>query len=265
MKVGLFIPCYVDQFYPQVGIATYQLLEKLGVRADFPVKQTCCGQPMANTGCEQDAKPVYRHFVDTFQGYDYVVAPSGSCVYHVRKHYDVVEQTGAVQHVRQATYDLFDFITSVLGVTELPGRFPHQVGLHLSCHGQRGLHQANESEMTPVRDGQLSRLLRSLDGLTLTELSRNDECCGFGGTFCITEEAVSARMGQDRVQDHLQHGTQVLTGGDMSCLMHLQGIVRRRQLPMRVLHAVEIFNVALQPSGTSVSTFVPQSTTAERV
>jgi L-lactate dehydrogenase complex protein LldE len=99
--------------------------------------------------------------------------------------------------------------------------------------------------MTPVRDGQLRRLLSSLQGLELTELERNDECCGFGGTFCVSEAGISARMGQDRVQDHVRNGTKVLTGGDMSCLMHLEGIVRRQQLPIKVLHAVEILNGAL--------------------
>jgi L-lactate dehydrogenase complex protein LldE len=242
MRVALFVPCYVDQFYPQVGIASLQLLAKLGVKAEFPAQQTCCGQPLANSGCEREALPIYRHFVETFQDYDYVVAPSGSCVYHVRKHFDKMEQTPAVQHVRTAAYDLIDFISTVLGVTELPGRFPHKVGLHLSCHGQRGLHQANESEITPVRDGQLRRLLASLDGIELTELNRNDECCGFGGTFCVSEAAISARMGQDRVQDHQRNGTEILTGGDMSCLMHLEGIVRRQQSPMRVMHAAEILN-----------------------
>ena len=245
MKVALFVPCYVDQFYPQVAVSSLQLLAKLGVRADFPPQQTCCGQPMANSGCEADAVPVYQHFVRTFEGYDYIVSPAGSCVYHVRKHFDIIEQTPAVQHARGATVELFDFITGVLGVEQLAGRYPHQVGLHLSCHGQRGLHQANESELTPVRDGLLRRLLLGLDGLTLTELARNDECCGFGGTFCVSEAGISARMGQDRVADHLRHGTQVLTGGDMSCLMHLEGIIRRRRLPLQVRHAAEIFNEVL--------------------
>jgi len=242
MKVALFVPCYVDQFYPQVGIASLQLLEKLGVKAEFPAAQTCCGQPLANSGCERDALPIYRHYVDTFAEYDYVVAPSGSCVYHVRKHFDKLEQTPDVQQVRTSAYDLIDFIYNVLGVKEIPGSFPHRVGLHLSCHGQRGLHQANESEMTPVRDGQLRQLLGSLDGIELTHLDRNDECCGFGGTFCVSEAAISARMGQDRVADHLRNSTSVLTGGDMSCLMHLEGIVRRGKLPMRVMHAAEILN-----------------------
>ena len=242
MKVALFVPCYVDQFYPQVGIATFQLLGKLGVQAAFPAAQTCCGQPLANSGCEREALPIYKHFVDTFQDYDYTVVPSGSCVYHVQKHFDKLEQTPAVQHVRATTIDLIDFITNILEIKELPGSYPHKVGLHLSCHGQRGLHQANESEMTPVRDGQLRRLLAGLGGIELTELDRNDECCGFGGTFCVSEAAISGRMGHDRVQDHLQNGTQVLTGGDMSCLMHLQGIVRRQKLPMKVMHAAEILN-----------------------
>lgn len=242
MKVALFVPCYVDQFYPQVGIATIQLLAKLGVTAAFPPAQTCCGQPLANSGCEREALPIYRHFVETFQGYDYTVVPSGSCVYHVQKHFDKLAQTPAVQHVRATTIDLIDFITQVLKISELPGSYPHKVGLHLSCHGQRGLHQANKSEITPVRDGSLRRLLASLDGIELTELDRNDECCGFGGTFCVSEAAISGRMGHDRAHDHLRNGTEVLTGGDMSCLMHLQGIVRRQQLPMRVLHAAEILN-----------------------
>ncbi|RZK27762.1 MAG: (Fe-S)-binding protein, partial [Hymenobacter sp.] len=193
MKVALFVPCYVDQFYPQVGIATIQLLQKLGVTAAFPPAQTCCGQPLANSGCEREALPIYRHFVDTFQDYDYTVVPSGSCVYHVQKHFDKLEQSPAVQHVRATTIDLIDFITQVLNITTLPGSYPHKVGLHLSCHGQRGLHQANESEMTPVRDGSLRRLLASLDGIELTELDRNDECCGFGGTFCVSEAAISGR------------------------------------------------------------------------
>lgn len=242
MKVALFIPCYVDQFYPQVGIATLQLLEKLGVKAEFPMQQTCCGQPMANSGCEHDSIPVYHNFVQAFTGYDYIVAPSGSCVYHVRKHFNIIEQTAEVKHIRERTYELVQFITEVLGVTEIETEFPYRVGLHLSCHGQRGMRLATDSELTPVRDGQISRLLKKVKGLELIELERYDECCGFGGSFCVTEEAVSARMGTDRVDDHVRNGAQVLTGGDVSCLMHMEGIIRRRKLPVRVMHVAEILN-----------------------
>lgn len=240
MKTALFIPCYVDQFYPQVGVATYRLLQRLGVDVQFPAGQTCCGQPMANAGCEADSAPVYRHFVETFAGYDYVVAPSASCVYHVRKHFDIIEQTDAVRHVRANTLELVQFLTDVLGVTHVPATFPHRVGLHLSCHGQRGLRLATDSELTPQRDGQISRLLRQVEGLELVELDRYDECCGFGGLFCVSEAAVSARMGQDRVADHVRNGAEVICGGDVSCLMHLEGIVRRQKLPVRVMHVAEI-------------------------
>ncbi|MEZ0611778.1 (Fe-S)-binding protein [Fibrella sp. WM1] len=242
MNVGLFIPCYVDQFYPQVGIASLQLLQKLGVSVTYPAQQTCCGQPMANAGCERDSVGVYEHFVNTFAGFDYIVAPSASCVYHVRKHFDIIDQTPAVQHVRERTYDLVQFLTEVLKVKQIEAHFPHRVGLHLSCHGQRGLRMATDSELTPVRDGQMRRLLTGVDGLELVDLDRYDECCGFGGLFCVSEAAVSARMGQDRVADHVRNGAEVITGGDVSCLMHLEGIVRRKNLPIRVLHIAEILN-----------------------
>ncbi len=242
MKVALFIPCYIDQFYPKVGIATLQLLEKLGVEVAYPMQQTCCGQPMANSGCERDSAGVYQHFVDTFESFDYIVTPSGSCTCHIKKHYDIIEQTDSVKKVRKSVYELIDFIENVLKIDEIPGEFPYQVGLHLSCHGQRGLRQANASEITDVRDGQIAKILRKLKGIHLTELDRNDECCGFGGTFCVAEEAISARMGQDRISDHLRNGTQILTGGDVSCLMHLEGIIKRQNTPIKVMHIAEILN-----------------------
>ncbi|GAB3493042.1 (Fe-S)-binding protein [Spirosoma knui] len=195
---------------------------------------------MANAGCEAESIPVYQNYVRTFADYDYIVAPSASCVYHVRKHFNIIDQTPAVKHVRERTFELVQFLTDVLGVTSLDTEFPYRVGLHQSCHGQRGLRLATDSELTPVRDGHISRLLKQVRGLELIELDRYDECCGFGGAFCVSEAAVSARMGQDRVDDHVKNGAQVITGGDVSCLMHLEGIVRRRKLPVRVMHVSEI-------------------------
>ena len=242
MKVGLFIPCYIDQFYPKVGMATLQLLENQGVSVEFPLSQTCCGQPMANSGCEADSVETYQHFVKTFANFDYVVMPSGSCAYHVRKHYDIIEQTPAVQKIRKNTFELVQFLTEILKIDKIETSFPYKVGLHQSCHGQRGLRLANSSEITPEKNGQVSHFLKQIKDLELVELDRNDECCGFGGSFCISEEAVSARMGIDRVNDHLKNGTQVLTGGDMSCLMHMEGIIRRQKLPIKVMHVAEILN-----------------------
>ena len=138
MKVGLFIPCYIDQFYPNVGKATIRLLERLGCEVDYPLQQTCCGQPLANSGMEKDAMPIYDHFVETFSDYEYIVGQAASCVYHVRHHYNIIEQTEAVKNVRARTRDVCDFLNNVLKIDALSAQFPHKVGLHQSCHGLRG-------------------------------------------------------------------------------------------------------------------------------
>lgn len=242
MKIGLFIPCYIDQFYPRVGIATLELLEKLHCQVEYPMAQTCCGQPMANTGCESDATDSYLHFVETFEQFDYIVAPSGSCTYHVRKHYNTLEQTAAVKKVRANTFDLPEFLLDVLKIEGLNAHFPHKVGLHQSCHGQRGLRLGQSSEIVGPDFSKIRTLLEMVDGLELIELNRVDECCGFGGTFAINEPQISAKMGKDRVNDHYQNGAAFITAGDMSCLMHLEGIIRREKKTIKVLHIAEILN-----------------------
>ncbi|MFQ5445514.1 MAG: (Fe-S)-binding protein [Saprospiraceae bacterium] len=242
MKTALFIPCYVDQFYPQVGIATLELLEKLGCTVEYPAAQTCCGQPLANAGFEKDAAAVYRHFVQTFQGCDYIVAPSGSCTHHVRHHYDVLPQTNNVQQVRTRTLDLAEFLLDVLKVEKLAARFSKKVGLHHSCHGLRGLRLAQGSERVGEDFSKIRTLLEMVEGLELVDVDFPDECCGFGGTFAVTKEAVSVKMGRDKIDDHRRHGVEVITAGDMSCLMHLDGIIKRNKEPVGVLHFVEILN-----------------------
>ena len=149
MKVALFIPCYVDQFYPQVGLATVTILEHYGVEHEFPVSQTCCGQPMANSGCMPEAEPLARKFIEVFDGYDYVVAPSGSCVSMVRHHYDAFfgQHEPRAHRVRERTLELSEFLRNVLGVRSMPGRFSYQVGLHQSCHGLRELRLSSSSEV----------------------------------------------------------------------------------------------------------------------
>ena len=254
MKVALFSPCYVDQFYPDVGLATLQVLESLGVQADFPEQQTCCGQPMANSGCMPEARPLAEKFIDIFSGYDYIVSPSGSCVSMVRNHYDHLVSPGDPQAsaVRRQTLELGEFLVQVLGIRSLSGVFPHRVGLHQSCHGLRELRLGPCSESMTARESLLQLLLGSFTGISFSQLQRKDECCGFGGTFAVAEEAVSAMMGEDRINDHLQAGTEVLTAGDMSCLMHLDGIIRRRALPIRVLHYAQIMAQAMQQAPAAV-------------
>lgn len=236
MKIGLFIPCYIDQLYPQVGIATLELLERLGCQVEYPPGQTCCGQPLANTGMEKAAQPTYDHFKEVFSGYEHIVAPSGSCVYHVVHHYP--EQSRPPGKV----WELCDFIVNHLGISQIKASFPHKVGLHPSCHGLRGLRLGPDSERVEERPDVVRTLLASVAGIELVDLDRRDECCGFGGTFAITEEAVSVQMGQDKIADHLRHGAEVITGTDVSCLMHLEGLIKRQGLPLQTRHIAEILN-----------------------
>lgn len=245
LTVGLFVPCYIEQLYPQVGLATVRLLERHGVRVEYPEDQTCCGQPMANSGCTADAKPLAEKFLRLFRGYEYVVAPSGSCVSQVRNHYDgfLAGQPG-FDHLKRSTYELCEFLVDVLRLPRIDGAFPHKVGLHQSCHGLRELRLASGSERRVAPFSKVQLLLSELRGIQLVELARPDECCGFGGTFAVNEEAVSCMMGKDRLADHERAGAEVVTGVDMSCLMHLDGLIRRERRPLQVLHVAELLDRA---------------------
>jgi L-lactate dehydrogenase complex protein LldE len=242
MNVGLFIPCYIDQFYPNAAIATLNLLSKLGITVKYPVNQTCCGQPMANSGFEHLTQGCNDLFIDNFAEFDYIVSPSGSCVLHIKDHLHSPTAEYKAKGIRKKIYELTEFLTDVVKVDKLSARFPHKVGVHQSCHGQRGLMLAQMTELVDAPFSKPLHLLNMVEGLELVELSRPDECCGFGGTFCVAEEAVSVKMGKDRVADHLNHGAEYITAADMSCLMHMEGILRRQKSNVKVLHIAEILN-----------------------
>ena len=242
MRVGLFVPCYVDQLYPDVAMATVEVLERFGCDVEFPEEQTCCGQPMANTGCWDEAAPLASRFLSIFADYEYVVCPSGSCVSMVVHHYDsFLEGRDGFQELKAKTFELSQFLTDIVKVESIEDiRFPHRVGLHNSCHGLRELRLGSSSERMTESFSKAVQLLQLVDGLELVDLQRNDECCGFGGTFAVAEEAVSCMMGQDRIADHVGAGAEVITAGDMSCLMHLEGLIRRESKPLRVMHLAQI-------------------------
>jgi len=242
MAVALFVPCYIDQFYPDVAIATLELLNRLGVEVEYPQGQTCCGQPMANTGCVDDTAPVARRFVDLFAQCDTIVCPSGSCTSMIRNHYGAFfsPDDKKYRHVVDRTFELCEYLHDQLQVRELDVSFPHRVSLHQSCHGLRELRLGASSESMVARPDKVRELLSLVRDIEWTSPQRSDECCGFGGTFSVNEPDVSASMGRDRIADHIEAGSEVLVSADMSCLMHLQGIIRRERKPLRVMHAAQV-------------------------
>ena len=245
MKVGLFVPCYVDMFHPETGIATLELLERFGLSVEYPVDQTCCGQPMTNTGCEREAAKTEELFVRNFGKYDYIVTPSGSCTNQVRNNMTAIEQTDAVKHVRSRTYELVEFLHDVLKVDAFPwAEFPHRVALHNNCNTLRNLRIASMSERREEPFSKPKALLGMVKGIEFADLTRPDECCGFGGTFSVFEEGVSAKMGQDKVTDQLKSGAEYVTSSDSSCMMHQEGCARRMGVNLKYIHIAQILNGA---------------------
>ncbi len=244
MKVGLFIPCYIDQFYPSVAIATLELLEKNGCEVVYPLNQTCCGQPMANSGFAALSKGCDANFVQNFSNVDYIVAPSGSCVLHIKEHLQDEDEAKA-NFIKTHIYELTEFLVDVLKIEKLEADFPHKVGLHISCHGQRGLHLSSMTELMEPFFSKPEKLLSMVKGLELTKPKRPDECCGFGGTFCVFEEAVSVKMGKDRIKEHAENEVTYITAADTSCLMHLEGILKRQGSHVKTIHIAEILNSSL--------------------
>lgn len=227
-RVGLFIPCYVDQCYPGVARATVSILERLGVRCEFPREQTCCGQPAFNSGYWEEAAKVAEHFVRVFDPYDAVVAPGGSCVAMVRNHY--AELLGREVPVASRVHELCEFLTNQLGVDDLGASLPGRAALHVPCHMLRGLDG----------DGPVRRVLSHVRGLEIVRLPCDDWCCGFGGTFSVKHPELSAAMGRRKLMQARQAGLDYVLSPEASCLMQLDGLIRRHNLPLRALHVAEV-------------------------
>jgi L-lactate dehydrogenase complex protein LldE len=237
MRVALMVTCINDALYPGTGQAVVRLLRRLGVDVDFPAAQTCCAQPMVNTGYLDEAVPVVRTFVDAFGGYDAVVTPSGSCAGSARhQHGMVARRSGdvglerAVAEVSPKVYELSEFLVDVLGVTDVGAYFPHTVTYHPTCHSLR---------MLGVGD-RPRRLLENVRGLTLIDLPAADQCCGFGGTFAVKNADTSVAMGTDKVRHVQETGAEVLVAGDNSCLTHIGGLLTRLRAGVRTVHLAEI-------------------------
>lgn len=237
MRVALMVTCVNDAMFPDTGKAVVTLLRRLGVDVEFPAAQTCCAQPMVNTGYLDEAVPVVRTFVDAFAGYDAIVTPSGSCAGSARHQHSIVAKrsgdAGLVQAVAETspkTYELTEFLVDVLGVTDVGAYFPHRVTYHPTCHSLR---------MLGVGD-RPRRLLEQVRGIRLTDLPQAEECCGFGGTFAVKNADTSIAMGADKARHVRESGAEVLVAGDNSCLMHIGGVLSRQRSGVRVMHLTEI-------------------------
>jgi L-lactate dehydrogenase complex protein LldE len=234
-RVGLFVTCLVDLWRPNVGFAAVKLLEDAGCEVTVPRAQTCCGQPAYNSGDLRDTGDIARQVIATFEGFDYVVAPSGSCAAMIKLHYPLLFSTDArwqdrAQALAERCYELLSFLTDVLAVGDVGARFEKTVTYHDSCAGLREL---------GVRE-QPRALLAAVSGLQLAEMKDTEVCCGFGGTFCVKYPDISARMVCDKLKNIESSGAGTVLGGDLGCLLKIAGRLRRERSAVKVYHAAEI-------------------------
>ena len=255
MRIALFVTCLADTLFPDVGQATTALLERLGHQVEFPWAQTCCGQMHVNTGYQREALPLVRRYVETFEPYDVVVAPSGSCVGSIRhQHAMVARRFGDDGLARRAeavagrTFELSQLLIDVLGVEDVGAYYPHRVTYHPTCHSLRLLGVGDR----PVR------LLRHVAGLELVDLPDAEVCCGFGGTFAVKNADTSTAMLADKMRHVLGTGADVCTAGDASCLMHIGGGLSRLRAGTRTVHLAEIL-------ASTEDAVTPQQTTRPAV
>jgi len=234
VRVALFITCLVDLFRPQIAFAAVKLLEQAGCDVDVP-EQTCCGQPAYNGGDAKDAAALAKQAIAAFETYDFVVVPSGSCAGMIRVHYprllqDDTAWSGRAEKLAAKTHELFSFLVNVRGLTEVAAHCERRVAYHDSCSSLREMGVGSEPR----------RLLLSMKGLRLCEISEPQTCCGFGGFFSVKYPEISARMADDKIADAKATGAEMLVGGDLGCLMHLAGRMARRGEKIAVRHAAEL-------------------------
>jgi L-lactate dehydrogenase complex protein LldE len=245
-RVALFVTCMVDMIYPEVGMATAELLERLGVEVVFPYEQTCCGQPAFNAGYRDEARVLAERFINIFeplvkQGVvDAIVAPSGSCTTMTSHFYSAALFEDAADsawrqradNLAAVTFELTEFLVDVLGITRIGSHFEGKLTYHACCHLLREL-GINE---------QPRALLANVEGAEVVELPGAEECCGFGGLFSVKNAGISTAMGQRKARNLAQSGADVVTLCDVSCMTHINGILSRQSQPCRAVHIAEILN-----------------------
>ncbi|WP_394147401.1 (Fe-S)-binding protein [Shewanella atlantica] len=247
MRVALFIPCLVNQMMPDVGIATLELLEKLGHQVILPKGQTCCGQPMTNSGCFNEAKKTTLKLLNAFKGVecDAIVCPAASCLVAAKENFHEFDSSPEAQAVIDKLYELTEFLHDVSPIPVFKKPFAHKISLQMSCHGIRMLDLATPSEQMGPRNNKVEAVLSQIPQVEIVYPDRRDECCGFGGTFALDEGAVSGKMGKDKAQAHAATGAAYAVGFDPSCLLHIDGMIKRQKLPIEIRHIAQVINAAL--------------------
>jgi L-lactate dehydrogenase complex protein LldE len=233
--VGLFVTCLVDLFRPSVGLAAVKLLEDAGCRVEVPAAQTCCGQPAYNSGDRADTKAIAAEVIAAFEGYDFLVAPSGSCAGMIKQHYPLLFDDDPAMRARAETlaaraFELVSFLTDVLGVDRVAARFEGRVTYHDSCSGLREL----------GIKAQPRTLLATVEGLSLQEMADAEVCCGFGGTFCVKYPEISNQMVSEKAAAVADSGAETLLAGDLGCLLNMAGKLSREGSNVRVRHVAEV-------------------------
>ena len=234
-RVGLFVTCLVDMMRPSIGFAAVKLLEDAGCRVEVPDTQTCCGQPAYNSGDKADAVTLARNIIAAFRGFDYVVAPSGSCAGMIVKHYPELFAEGTADHAAAVelghrTYELVSFLTRVMKVQKVDAQFAARATYHDSCSGLRELGISAEPR----------QLLASVEGVSLREMTDSNVCCGFGGTFCVKYPDISDKMLEKKLKHIADTGADTLIAGDLGCLMNMAGKLKREGSPIKVRHVAEV-------------------------
>lgn len=234
MKVQLFIPCFVDQLYPDTGMNMVRVLEKLGCQVSYNTKQTCCGQPAFNAGYRDEAKSVATKFLHDFNDNSYIVSPSGSCTGYVRNFYDKMFVNSAEQHlcsqVKGNTFEFTEFLTKVLKADNIGAVLNGKATYHDACGALREC---------GIKEGP-RKLLSKVEGLELVEMKECETCCGFGGTFAVKFEAISMGMAQVKVKSALETGAQYIITTDVSCMMHIQGYINENKFPIKTMHIADV-------------------------
>lgn len=234
MQVQLFIPCFVDQLYPDTGLNMVKVLEKLGCSVTYNSKQTCCGQPAFNAGYREEAKAVATKFLHDFKENSYIVSPSGSCTGYVRSYYDKMFDNSSdhnlCNQVGKNMYEFTEFLTEVLKVEDVGAVLNGKATYHDACGALREC---------GIKEGP-RRLLKNVSGLELVEMKEAETCCGFGGTFAVKFESISLGMAQVKVKSALDTGAKYMITTDVSCMMHIQGYINENNLPIQTMHIADV-------------------------